>query len=298
MRTFDRTMGRGGSYLAANTPKVARTQPFIRGPVRGVVTAVYVYDSAAPSKMGAEGQTGYNAIYVDVKLYGSIMATITRALVTVPRAGVQDGDIWRPKAATFDFTVQAGADENLGSDPESMDGDHCLVDFIEGDPYQPVVIGWIPHPRSDRGNDGDELGQRLRLVEGDGRPFLQKHRGVFWGVQDDGNMVIDLREAYAEENGPDFQQPPPNNPSSGNLTIKLPEGCTLSVEGNGGNTVNLKVENTNVGDGGEPLVKGTALNEYLTTKLSVQTPFGPSGPSAVPNPLIPGVELSDKNTTT
>lgn len=42
----------------------------------------------------------------------------------------------------------------------------------------------------------------------------------------------------------------------------------------------------------QAMVRGNALNEYLTQRLSVLTPMGPSGPSTVP--LEVGRELSEK----
>ena len=60
-----------------------------------------------------------------------------------------------------------------------------------------------------------------------------------------------------------------------------------------GTTLDLTGASINVnaaGTANSAMVRGDALNLYLTTKLSVQTPLGPSGPALIP--LTPGVELS------
>jgi hypothetical protein len=47
----------------------------------------------------------------------------------------------------------------------------------------------------------------------------------------------------------------------------------------------------------EPVVLGKKLDEYLTSTISLSTPFGPTGPSVAPKPLTASGALSKKVTT-
>jgi hypothetical protein len=69
--------------------------------------------------------------------------------------------------------------------------------------------------------------------------------------------------------------------SANRITVTATSAATIA-----GATVNLNAGGT----ADQAMVRGDALNTFLTTRLSVLTAFGPSGPAIVP--LAAGVELS------
>ena len=139
--------------------------------VRGVVVAVYVYDSEG---LINQPNVQPNAIYVDVLIYGRHNTVIPRVLWTTERSGLHEGEICIPRAATIDTT---GNELDLTrAKPQSLDGDHVIIGFLEDDLTQPYVVRAVQHPSSDIGNSEKPLGQRMRLLESDGNPRLWKHR--------------------------------------------------------------------------------------------------------------------------
>jgi hypothetical protein len=217
----------------------------MRGEVRkGVVIAVYVYDSPQdPNPSG--GIPAFNTVYADVLCYGRHQGLIPRCLVP-QGGGVHEGRVWKPRAARMDVTGQV-LDPDKATNPLAMDGDHVLVGFAEGDPAQPFIQCLIPHPSSDVGHQPSEpIGQRTRLTLADGEPDIQKHRGVYFGVDDLGNYVLDLTQAHAGQYMPDGSEPPPPvNGLTGNVTIKTQAMATILIKL--GVDREIKIEETTAG---------------------------------------------------
>ena len=159
--------------------------------VRGVVTATYPVDD--PSHPMAQFTSTYT-VFCDVLVYsamsGSRSYPLKNCLVLQPAAGLQTGQIRKPRAATG--MVGGGALDY--AQPGLLDGDNVVVAFLDGNITQPVVIAYLEHPHADVGNDGLAIGHRKRLQMADGDPNLVKHHGCFYGVDDAGNIVVDASQ--------------------------------------------------------------------------------------------------------
>jgi hypothetical protein len=216
---------------------------------RGVVVAVYPYDDPEAIVIPNIATT---EIYCAVLTYGSVTGQRTgvlpRCLVLQPRASLHEGDIWIPRATTMDITG-AALDPNRSTNPFNMDGDHVLVGFIDDDMTHPVVLGAIPHPAADKGNEAGGLAlssdpARTRIKSTDqtkingapskssGGPRLTKHRGVIYGVDELGNYSIDLRNAHnGVHQSEGLEQAAPKDGTSGSYTIRIQEGAFLQLFG-------------------------------------------------------------------
>lgn len=229
---------------------------------RGVVVAVYVYDSPeGPNTIDVGAQP--NALYCDVLCYGRYEGVIPRVLVTFDRSGMHEGEISIPRAARI------AANETLDPDhtnPANMDGDHVIVGFIEDNTRQPYIQKYIPHPSSDIGNSSKPAGQRMRLKVLDGEPRLWKHKGMVWGANADGNFQVDLTEAHSGSYQADGSEPPvAGDGSVGHFLVLLPAGSTAEVRIDGGDTFLLDGKDSNanmtLGDG----AVHPAISEHLET---------------------------------
>ena len=169
--------------------------------VRGVVVATYVTDDPdhpeAPE--GDEDQRIPTGVYCDVLCYSSLpglrYVALRQVMVLQDRGSLHDGRIWKPKAATFDLTGDS-LDVDGPTEVGNMDGDHVLIGFIEGNPTEPVILGGVPHPSRDPGNEEKATGRRLRLKLEDGDPdLLQAPRLFLWNRN---QRRLDLRHDFCE----------------------------------------------------------------------------------------------------
>jgi hypothetical protein len=148
----------------------------------------------------------------------------------------------------------------------------------------------------------------MRLLEQDGHPRLQKHRGVVWGTDTDGNFLIDARRAHDGEYQADGSEPDPaNDGSTGNFLMQLPQNSTVTIQINGGATLVLTDQDGNatltLGDGAVRLAVADhleALYNQLRTEIQTWSQtflahthlyiFGPTGPASAGTP--PGTALN------
>jgi hypothetical protein len=158
-------------------------------------------------------------VYCDVLCYGSQsgpnVTILPKCLVSQERAGIQSGDIWRPRAATMDIS---GAPLSLAhSSPQNLDGDHVLVGFMDDIATAPVILRSLPHPRADLGQAAAEPadGQAMRLRLIDGSPDLRKHHGSVAGFTDAADFVV--RTTYANTGALTAMGAPPGPPKTGDV---------------------------------------------------------------------------------
>lgn len=296
MSRYQLAMSPTGTRMQSGLPKGSPADGVLRArgmTLQGVVVTVYVYDSHQAANTVADGTTP-NTIYCDVLCYGKHEGVVPRVLVTHgERAGLQEGDISIPRATTIAVN---GPLDQLQTNPAMMDGDHVIIGFLEDDLKKPFILRYMSHPSSDIGNDGNPAGQRMRLKEADGQPRFTKHKGSYWGIDADGNMVFDLTKAH---DGSSYQstgaEPPPlGDGSVGNVTLKLPAMAKVTVQIDGGASFVL---DKNGADATSTLGDGavhTAISEHLEDLwnelvqwLSMATVLTSLGPSA-PFPTIPG----------
>lgn len=269
--------------------------------VRGVVIAVYVYDSKEELVPGYAVKP--NGVYVDVLTYGKHNTVLRRVMWTHGRSGLQEGDISLPRAATLSVNEDA-LDLSL-VDPAALDGDHVAVGFLEDDLSQPFVVCSLSHPSSDLGNEDRDLGQRMRLVEADGAPRMIKHRGAAFGLDAGGNWRLDTRRAHGGAYQKDGTEPEPaEDGQHGNVVLQLPRGATVTIEIEGGANLTLTDKDGDakltLGDGAasvavaEPL---SALYKSLKDRFDTHVhpyAFGPTGAPTTPAPAWDGDIVSDK----
>ncbi len=193
--------------------------------LRGVVVATYVVDD--PDHPGADGTNanGPRSVYCDVIAYSSLSGmrwrAISQCLVRQDRGGIHDGEVWKPKAATLDITGGV-LDPNRGSNPANWNGDHVLVGFMDDALNLPVILGGIPHPNADAGVGESSTRQRLQLRVVDGDPRFIKHHGSHFGVDCDGNWLVDSRFAHDGELEETGAEPAPPTDGKGSHAAKLP----------------------------------------------------------------------------
>lgn len=193
--------------------------------LRGVVTATYVTDD--PDRPRVEDSTfSPTGVYCDVLFYSGMTnmrwGFLPQVMVLQDRGGLHRGRVWKPRATTFDITG-ASLDLQKGTNPANFDGDHVLIGFLEDSLNQPVILGGVPHPAADQGNQDRLVGGRFKLKLADGDPDFQKHHGSYYGVDTDGNWVVDTRWAHDGALEQDGKEPAPATDGKGSHYRRMPQ---------------------------------------------------------------------------
>jgi hypothetical protein len=204
-----------------------------------VVLATYVTDDPDHPEAPEESEDNRipTAVYCDVLCYMSLpglrYVALQQVLVMQEPGGIQSGRIWKPRATTMDIS-QAELDVDGPTEVADMDGDHVLIGFIEGNPNEPVIVGGVPHPNRDLGNEDKATGRRLGLKLEDGDPNLVKHHGTFWGVLTNGDWILDTTYAndgtLQDEDGVRGHEQPPPDDGTGAQRFRLPPAAEQLTE--------------------------------------------------------------------
>ena len=198
--------------------------------LRGVVLTTYVSDDSG-HPAADDTTTTPLGVYCDVLIYGSIpgqrWVALKEVLVSQPRGSMHSGNIWKPKATTMDLTGVLTDEE--GSNPAYLDGDHVLVGFMNDSLSEPIILGGLPHPSLDVGNEDYGAGTRMKLKVTDGNPDLWKHNGIFHGVTDAGMYVVDSTFANDGELAADGKEAAPPTDGKGTQSFLLPKDATLNI---------------------------------------------------------------------
>lgn len=285
--------------------------------LRGVVVATYELDATDhPQRDTTAGQEPV-AIYCDVLCYSSHRnfrwLFFKQVLVSQDIGGMHRGRVWKPRPAKVDVRPGVGELSADGSEldnkanPADLDGDHVLIGFMDDNPNFPVILRGIPHPNADIGNEQKEIGKRLRLKITDGDPDFQKHHGGFYGISDAGDFIVDLTEANKGEVDANGNEPaPPTDGSSGNYTIKLPQGSKLNIEIDAGENLELDLKDGSaklkLGDGAKSALIAEAVQSFWDTVFKPTvfdvhvhgTGVGPSTPPTPLAPIFPTGSISSK----
>jgi hypothetical protein len=223
-REFSSVRTGSGTLLQSGIPK--RSAPFglmrARGLLlRGVVTATYLVDD--PNHPRADDEPV--AIYCDVLCYSSVAGTrwrfLPHVLVAQDRGAMHSGRVWKPRAATLDVTGST-VDLDKATNPAHLDGDHVIVGFFDDSLNQPVILGGVPHPSADVGNEERGAGHRLRLRQADGDPDFWKHHGALFGIDTDGNFEVDTTFANDGNLQEDGKEQDPPTDGKGSQSYRLP----------------------------------------------------------------------------
>ena len=201
--------------------------------LKGVVTATYVVDDPNHFQNDTHTPEGAKGVYCDVMAYannvpGMRWRFIPRCMVLQDRGGIHDGKIWKPRAATLD-TSSGTVDEtdnvvdlDKGTNPANLDGDHVLIGFVNDNLNEPIILGGVHHPNVDVGNEESTQRQRLQLKQVDGDPNFWKHHGSKFGVDTNGDFVVDTRFAHDGEYENDGHEKDPPTDGSGSQQFDLP----------------------------------------------------------------------------
>lgn len=199
--------------------------------MRGAAIATYVTDN--PNHPRGDNPNNLPvAVYCDVIVYGSLpynrWFTLSKVLVSQKRGGLHNDDIWKPRATSKN--INTDFNDTVGANPGDLDGDHVLIGFMNNSFDEPIIIKGLPHPARDIANDLYPSGKRLKLKLIDGDPDLVKHHGVFSGVDDSGNYIVDSTFGNDGTTSDTGEEPLPDTQgNSGNQEYSLPKNSVFSV---------------------------------------------------------------------
>jgi hypothetical protein len=209
---------------------------------RGVVINVYYpEEETRPGVTGAaRGAQRISALSADVLGYGGSKRFFWRKIpVAQPRHGLIDYDLWVPRATTRNIETNEtlrlpdasslDIDKIQTADPRSLDGDHVLVDMLEGDPQQAFVrYDQLPHPNAEyRLARADNLVQRSRV------------RGVIQTIDGKGNVTIDTTRANDGSLGTPATETPAGTIDHGALSFLVNRTAEFNVVATDENGANL-----------------------------------------------------------
>ena len=202
--------------------------------LRGVVVATYLLDDANhPYAAGSPTLAKPTAVYCDVLCYSNVngmkWAAIPKAMVLQDKGNMHSGRVWKPKASTMDVTGILFSADGI-CNPANFDGDHVLVGFMDGLQNQPIILGGVPHPSRDLGNENRSAGHRTYLKTTDGDPDFFKHHGTYYGIDDTGAFVVNTTMANNGQILPDGTEAPPPVDGSGVQAHYLPQDATHRIE--------------------------------------------------------------------
>jgi hypothetical protein len=202
--------------------------------LRGVVVATYLLDDANHPYAAGDPTLGKpTAVYCDVLCYSNInglkWTPIPKAMVAQDKGSMHNGRVWKPKAATMDVSGILFATDGA-TNPATFDGDHVLVGFVDGLKTHPVILGGVPHPSRDLGNEARSVGHRTFLKKIDGDPDFFKHHGAFYGVDDLGDFMVNTTMSNNGAILPNGNEPPPPVDGTGAQRHYLPQDAEHRIE--------------------------------------------------------------------
>jgi hypothetical protein len=202
--------------------------------MRGVVVATYLLDNTHHPYASVDPTLSKpTAVYCDVLCYSNITGqkwvAIPKAMVLQDKGNMHSGRVWKPKASTMNVTGIL-FEANGGTNPANFDGDHVLVGFIDGLKSMPMILGGVPHPSRDLGNEDRAVGHRTYLKLADGDPDIFRHHGSFYGIDDTGDFVVNSTCANDGDILPDGTEKPPPVDGTGAQRHYLPQDAEHLIE--------------------------------------------------------------------
>lgn len=238
------------------------------GVYRAVVLKTYATDDSVRTE-GRPSTTRLFEVECDILLTRSLVL-YPRVPVMQPFHGVNDASLWIPRPSTrviggqdLNFTrVSArGTLAKLPPNLEDLDGDKVLVQFVEGDPEKPIVVGCLSHPKTLRlfvdGSGWSELASGSERGKPHKDEKYLRYRGVEVRINDAGDVLVDTVGATSDEEN----EVPGALGGQMRIRVKGTERFTVELDG----TDILEVYRTLFGEprvdliegGGEQFIRGT-----------------------------------------
>ena len=266
----------------AGIPKrvVLRNAPQNYPPMEGVVTAVYYVDSVDRS---AESQ----GIVVDVL---TTFGPIKGAPVAQQGYAVENCAQWVPQPTTATAEgqeLQLDSDTGKNTLPDEMDGDRVLIVFREGSWFKPVVVGALPHVRTQRVQNGAVGRDRPPVTPGvanpepplgpDGFERYTAHQGSVARISRFGDVEVDCARGGTTNTG---QAMTGDRGGRVDLNVRRDQEIVIRMEGmpvfrvrSVGGVVNVDIGET----AGEPAVLGDSFKTLFDAHVHT-TFYGVTGP--------------------
>lgn len=187
----------------------------------GVVVAVY-RPGERPDRYAQE--SAIMGVLCDVQVMSARRRTILRDVPLMSgSAGLNDHEVSMPRAAGAtlnggSYSLDGGGDPGQVTAGHDMDGDWVMVGFLDDDLDKPVIVGQLPHPKTNRrpSSNAETLYRWRRYL-----------RGVSLGVLEDGSVEVDLSQASAGTTDASGAEQPDGVP---NLTIRTQDDTALEIQ--------------------------------------------------------------------
>jgi len=287
-----------------------RANPYT--PRLGIYRAVVLATRAPLLNDGANNPDVYRPIRVecDVLLVRS-QVYLTAVPVLQANHGINNAQPWVPKPTTrtitgnrpLNFNVRSSRGQFVGAVPgfDDLDGDHVVVQFVEGDPDHPLITGALSHERSNRivrvGDGWDEGSSGSERGAPEQGEFYVHHKGAELRINNDGEVLLDTVGAYTE---PDTEAP---TSDKGQVRIRLKDELRFTVECDGTDVLEVFRDGTGVhihlGEGAtESLIKGDAFKALYDAHTHSSPAGGSTGAPLVQMDTPPGTHLSTQHKVT
>jgi hypothetical protein len=193
--------------------------------------------------------------------------------------------VWIPKESTRVISTNTslnpsavrsirGSYQGPATPLDDLDGDHVLLDYMDGSIHKPIIVGAYPHAQTKR-----IIVEGIGHTEGAGnneargtiyrREAYFRHAGTEARVNGNGDVLIDTVGATDDR----VEQDPEAGNSSGHIRVRVKGDRRFTIEMDGEDVLEVWLDGDQVridlGEGaGERLVLGDAFRDWLNDWLS------------------------------